>query len=342
MFGSVVSIWPGAVLARTLAECKAEELAWVARYRRETEATVQARLLEKVREAVADVNLFLVPSGDLDLFTELHGTRTSDGEDSEKGDEGESEKGDEGDSEEGEGEEDLLLAHKLSKVDGLSPGFGWDVLLVTTAKAVVREARYLVATALHGDEYRTPLLIQAPFGAPVDAHPRDFLQGEAGTWYEVSRYGAFSSPMLVSDDFDSPTLATCSLELVGHIGQGGLSAVRPSIVKAQAEKFRAGTFMVPQKFFTTLTTAPVLDYVFRLRLILSGGLVSGEETGQIVAGESSSAIRATKQPPNHKVPPRFPFKLARITSKTDLREVAYYNHPVVHGRSLVPRPSYAD
>ncbi|KAJ7642691.1 hypothetical protein DFH06DRAFT_604886 [Mycena polygramma] len=267
IFGSVISMWPAGVQLRTVAECKADESAWVAKYRTETQASVQAQVLDKIRKALAEAELFLVPSTDLDVFTKIHG---------EKGKSSESESEDEKEEEDNEGEfdhtlamhrrhsdcfdriyifstipvtENLLISKIISSVYGIDPGFGLDVLLVATAKAVVHEARYLVASTLHGDQYRNPLLMQGSFNPSDHASKSYFAAGEAGTrWYEVSRYGSFIAPMLVST-LNPPTLASSTLELVGHIGRGPLRAAFASTVQAQADRIRAGTFIVPQRFF---------------------------------------------------------------------------------------------
>jgi hypothetical protein len=127
VFGSIISRWPGSKSGTSPSQSLDEEREWVGRYREETERSVLERQLFDLRMALATVRLEFV--ADIEAFAKADRAR------------------------------DVLyllpdfprlenfLKRKHIEPDtGFLPGHGLDVVVITTAKTIVRECRHLVGS----------------------------------------------------------------------------------------------------------------------------------------------------------------------------------------------------
>ncbi|KAJ7773458.1 hypothetical protein B0H16DRAFT_1880869 [Mycena metata] len=169
--------------------------------------------------------------------------------------------------------ERFLKSGFLEPGSGMLPGNGLDVVVLMTAKTIVQECQHLIGLALHGTTYTTPTLVQWSFPAPPkspkpeadrrQAEADKVEPGEAGGWYEVSRYGAISAVVLAS-----PRLPALASELkvitVGSLSSTLMRQLEPTSVAYLATKARDGTFIHERNWFHYLSTVPCRYFGFSI------------------------------------------------------------------------------
>ncbi|KAF7292838.1 hypothetical protein MIND_01182800 [Mycena indigotica] len=127
-------------------------------------------------------------------------------------------------------------------------------LAIMVAKSIVHESRHMVATLLFGTQYQTPPLIQGNFPPPVvDTNDAD-VQGEAGDYFEVSRYGTTLSASLVA--LNSKELSQAEMYLIGVAPHTYTwrRLHRESAVAPVADAVEKGKFLEMGLFFDVMSS----------------------------------------------------------------------------------------
>ncbi|KAF8204301.1 hypothetical protein K438DRAFT_1964658 [Mycena galopus ATCC 62051] len=268
LYGDIIAAWRGPTAGKgtlkNLSELWQDETDWVSAFRKERDSEELATVVTKIKFALANTELSYVPA----IFLEDFAAETS-----------------------AEVPEliDSIAAHfrsetsknsiyllpfllkiELNLVNGdLSReqprSEAEDVLIIATAKAIVHESRHLVGTLLHGVTYRSPAIRQGLFTDSPEELDEATTQGEAGEWFEASRYGASIQPSLLSPSEEGP-LSTARLAIIGHIdGAAATRSLQPSMVTEIANTVRAGTFFQASLFFGVEQTR-VLENTYVLYL----------------------------------------------------------------------------
>ncbi|KAJ7228747.1 hypothetical protein GGX14DRAFT_614769 [Mycena pura] len=262
VYGDIISGWPGPESnAQSIEQTRDEERSWVKTYREkdskdmtQTISNIRLRLATACLKHVPTISLislatYLSTSTDIiDTFDRVLALHHRSNED----------------------EDTIFILPFLPRVEYLigacfnSPSKTScmiDALVVSTAKAIVHESRHMVGTLIHGVSYLTPPMVQRAFRQ--EEVQEEAVQGEAGDWYDASRYGAFHlCPSLVSPT-DSGPIETTTLVLTGHINdRRGLRYLVPSAVADWAQHVRDGLFITsPHRYFITDYTLPVIGWV---------------------------------------------------------------------------------
>ncbi|KAF7377541.1 hypothetical protein MSAN_00176400 [Mycena sanguinolenta] len=269
-FGDILAQWPGAA-SRNFEEAYQQERAWVDSFREEGPAEADALIME-VRKVIASVELQYVTVESFPAFIDF----TSANDD------------------ERLGLDSALCIHPRSQQsidtifvfpflpqledyikDGImssphSASF-LNVIIVATAKAIIHETRHMLGRLIHGIQYCTPPMVQGLLAPPLPSThaeqlPANAVQGEAGEWHEISRYGTVLSPALVSPT-EVVSLETVTLHLIGHLnGDTSPRYLLYSRVNEMAERVLDGTFVeLSSPFFGINTTRRVTGYVVSLK-----------------------------------------------------------------------------
>ncbi|KAJ6482411.1 hypothetical protein C8R45DRAFT_301894 [Mycena sanguinolenta] len=193
----------------------------------------------------------------------------------------------------------------------------------------------MLRSQLHGPAYCTPALAQGDFApphSPVHAEPLppDAKQGEAEDWFEVSRYGAFLSPALVSP-VEYGGRKNTTLKVTGYISTQGnppqLHVLLPAPTSRLARLVWSGSFLaLASPFFLDVKTMPIEGYVVSLEQLDSPPLDSPSTTGPSptpaspVVGQPSTVAKPSgpHSAPLHKFQ-------AIPKEKVDIRKLGYTN-----------------
>jgi hypothetical protein len=90
--------------------------------------------------------------------------------------------------------ENWLLEGLIAKNEGYNPGEDLDVILLSTAKAIVHETRHLVGSVVIQGSFAPPLRDQP--GTQVLSNTTEKFVGEPGEYFEVSRFGTCTGAYL--------------------------------------------------------------------------------------------------------------------------------------------------
>ncbi|KAJ6507958.1 hypothetical protein C8R47DRAFT_63530 [Mycena vitilis] len=178
--------------------------------------------------------------------------------------------------------ERLLKLRRIEADEGLLPGRGLDVVVIVTAKAIVRECRHLIRSLFYD---ATSIILGLPEQTLLTSPA---LENNYTLDFEVSHYGALGAVKFVCPT-DDGALAAASVLFTGHIGRGRLLQLEPSTVAYIATKARAGTFPSVKRFFMPHSTIPVFGYSFPL-----SELDPGEWDGSAAAEDAPKTQRARK------------------------------------------------
>ncbi|KAJ7678984.1 hypothetical protein DFH06DRAFT_1290799 [Mycena polygramma] len=185
---------------------------------------------------------------------------------------------------------EILIKSKLVEpATGLLPGRAMDALEVSTAHTILHESRHLVGTPLYGPKYKTPVLVQGAFpatpllpSATLDGIDEDATvdksvlgdQGEAGDYWDTTRYGARPDLSIVSPSEDTLSYSSVEVVLTGRIpGNPFTQQVEPGRLAHLANKARAGDYLNVKRFFQPHSVVPVTGY-----LVYLNEFEKGEET----------------------------------------------------------------
>ncbi|KAF7377543.1 hypothetical protein MSAN_00176600 [Mycena sanguinolenta] len=305
-FGDIISKWPGCTSSQNVQEAMAHERAWVASFRQNATADGDGKILA-IRKAIASIRLeFLSPTSFAAVASSpdeqdalAHCTAMYH-----------------------KSEHKILIPPFFPRVEELVrakeiPEDCWDAVVVSVAKTMVHEVRRMVGTLLHGPAYCTPQADFAPSTHAEALHPNV----EHADWYELSRYGAFLRPALISP-FASGGRRTATLKLTGHISTHGdpltphLRCLLPGPASRLAKCVLptgdgGGSFLaLTSPFFAEGTTLGVKGFVVSLEELMN--------PAPAASGASPSSTPGPHDAEMHKLQPV-------PTGKFDIRKIGYTN-----------------
>ncbi|KAJ6482543.1 hypothetical protein C8R45DRAFT_1001833 [Mycena sanguinolenta] len=261
-FGDIIAEWPGSTSAQNIAEALVHERQWLQSFRQNAAAD-EEKVFHKVRKAIACVRLEYVPSNAISAFGKYI-----------------SEDVDDDDlartltmhhrSEQGIDTifilpslprmEKLIKSGLLSSPRPTSDDI-WDVVVLATATSIIRELRHMTGMLIHETTYFDPPMIRGFFPDGSEHN----IQGPAGDWHQISRYGAVLSPALVSPT-NIGKLGSTDVVLIGHLnGSPHPRFMFASCASDLAERVWDGSFVqLTSPFFGVDTTYLVVGYVLGL------------------------------------------------------------------------------